>query len=204
MQCAICQHEVVEPTFTRCKHVFCRSCILAEIDRQIADNFRNERDTVCPVCRGKVQKKNGRLIQVRLDAQPAQPPPAAAGFEPSARFAGARQGMVFRCGVRGVGYYPTTQQPARLPPTQLSQDFIHAFTSEMLGRLALPAEAQQYDPVQGAMYPHVPPAAMWAYSQSFDKASSKILEVCKQLRQIRANDAKAKCLVFSRENNVHQ
>ena len=25
-----------------CKHVFCRSCILADIDRQIADNFRNE------------------------------------------------------------------------------------------------------------------------------------------------------------------
>ena len=175
VMCTICQQQVYRPTFTRCKHCFCRGCIVKEIESQIVRNYGNDRDTVCPVCKDKVQLRNGRLIEVvRLDAQPAQPPAAA---RPLA-------------------------QSTRLPPTQLSQDFIPAFTSEALRGLGLPRQAQQYDPVQSAMYPHVPAQAMWAYTECFNRPSTKIVEVCKLLSKIRATDPAAKCLIFSRENHV--
>ena len=93
-------------------------------------------------------------------------------------------------------------QSTRLPRTQLSQDFIPAFTSEALSHLGLPRQAQQYDPVQSAMYPHVPAQAMWAYTECFNRPSTKIVEACKLLLKIRATDPAAKCLIFSRENDV--
>ena len=40
--------------------------------------------------------------------------PAAASFQPSATFAGAREGFIFRIGAEGTGYYPG-RPPAAVP-----------------------------------------------------------------------------------------
>jgi len=52
------------------------------------------------------------------------------------------------------------------------------------------------------MYPHLPPATMWAYSELFARPSTKILEAGRLLHKARCADSTAKCLVFSRETLV--
>lgn len=44
--CTICMEDITQLTMTPCGHIFCKECILAAIARQ----------SVCPLCRAKVEK----------------------------------------------------------------------------------------------------------------------------------------------------
>jgi len=175
--CSICQRQVRRPTFTRCKHCFCHDCIVAHVESEQASG--GERNGSCPVCRGPVGFGNGQIIEVQLrgnaDAQPAVAGAASSSAHP--------------------------QQP-QLAQDELAQEWIPACGEEDLERIPLPSEANEYDPETSAMYPHVPPAAMWAYDQLVGQPSSKIKEVGRLLRRIRRADDTAKCLVFSHEIKV--
>ena len=52
--CSICLDDLKSPIITHCGHIFCKACI----EQVLESNIQNKTDSVCPLCRTHLEKKD--------------------------------------------------------------------------------------------------------------------------------------------------
>jgi len=67
IQCVICLDNPTDLTATICGHVFCQQCLSATL---AAGEQMQPKQSRCPICRHRIQKKDLRLLEIKVKTRP--------------------------------------------------------------------------------------------------------------------------------------